>query len=149
MSYADKSIYEYNNNNNIETKQQWIAYFMMIGVITSSLAYEKAIDIPSTSLGYTYSQSAYSSALCDYEKTMKQIEIEKMKNIIEDTLKIKISGHWLPSIDVDKECIFFKCELSEEIRKDYEKMSDIELNMYLNVKDFLDNSKFFDMVAMI
>lgn len=146
MSYADKSIYEYNN---IKTKQQWIAYLMMIGVITSSLANEKTIDIPSTSLGYTYSQSTYSSALCDYEKAMKKIEIEKIKNIIEDTLQIKISGHWLPSIDVDKECIFFKCELSEEIRKDYEKLSTIELNMYLSVKDIVDNSKYFDMVAMI
>lgn len=150
MSYADRSIYEQKIQPSFNTKQQWIAYFIMMGLSLSSHTLEGTVNIPSTShMGYLHQKSEYGSALLDYEQTIKQLEIEKIKKEIEKEVNIKIIGYWLPRIDVEKECIFFKCELDEETKKDYKKMSDIELNMYLSVKDIIDRSKYFDMVAMI
>ncbi|KFL33219.1 MULTISPECIES: hypothetical protein [unclassified Sulfurospirillum] len=151
MSYADRSIYEQKiQPTQFETKQQWIAYFVMMGIALSSHAQASTVNVQSTSnMEHIHQKSEYSSALLDYEQTMKQLEIEEIKKEIEKEVNIKIIGYWLPRIDVEKECIFFKCELDEETKKDYKKMSDIELNMYLSVKDIIDRSKYFDMVAMI
>lgn len=148
MSYANKSIY----NNGPEEVQldskAWAAYAaIMIGALAMNPSTYNSIAYNGTDA--INHQSKYEVMLGFSKTDEKEQEIDSIKLTIASKLGIEIKNHWLPNTGMDKECLFFQCNLENTILTDHEKYSQLELEMYLASKDILDKSKHFDMVAMI
>lgn len=146
MSYADKSIY----NIKLEGKQldskAWAAY-IAIGVLAMNPSSFNTVAYNGTDA--INHQSKYEVMLGSSKTNAKEQEIDNIKSTIANKLGVEIKNHWLPNTGMDKECLFFQCDLDDAILADYEKYSQLELDMYLASRDILDKSKYFDMVAMI
>lgn len=148
MSYADKSIYNEEYKVLPFDSKAWVVYLMMAGVLSANSASIRGLDMLATNTinpQIEYGTIFSSRAVVD----SKMQEIEEIKRQITDKFGIKIISHWLPNIDIEKECLFLQCELDKSTLEDFEKVSELEVSMYLCVKDIIDISKYFNMVAMI
>lgn len=146
MSYVDRSLYNNPEEKSFDLKD-WIAYMVVMKKISQDPKFMEMLDMLGTS---TYVQQIKSNIIFeDNIKDEKLVEIRKIKKVITETIDLKIITHWLPGVDLPKECLFLQCELDESILSDYTKFSKLEVDMYLSVKNILDKSKFFDMVAII
>jgi hypothetical protein len=59
----------------------------------------------------------------------------------------KIKDFWVPAKDMlDKVCVFIAFEEQEKLEEQYE---DLELTIYLEVKELLDKFEFIEMVALL
>lgn len=147
MSYADRSIY--NSNPDIDSYtlngtplgyQAWSALgSLMLMALEEKLLFS-GTDIASPQLKY--------EVMLGLGQEKRQ-EIEQIKAKLISALDLKIETHWLPGTRMEKECLFFRCTLDDAILSDYERYSELETQMYIECKDLLVQSKYFDMVAMI
>lgn len=149
MSYANRLIY--NNNESQEMQQldskSTLAYLCIIGALAMNPSSMDSISLSGTD---TISpQLNYEIMLGQSKNNAKQQEIDNIKSVIISIFGLEIENHWLPNTEMGKECLYLQCKLDDTILSDYEKYSQLELDMYISTKEILDKSKFFDMVAMI
>ena len=77
-------------------------------------------------------------------------EIERLKTTIQDKMNTNILDTWYVKEDLSpKTCLFVKCELPHDIQNDFDKLSDFELKLYLSMQDELEQSEFFEMIALL
>ena len=132
--------YKFSNKN-------FLAYLIMAGFFSiNNMSMSQAmltgtnIISPSESYSYLYGMDQIDK---------KNKEIEQIKEAIISKLGVDIVTHWIPETGMDRECLFFHCNLDQEILADVEKYSNLEYDMYIAAKDIIDKSKYFDMVAMV
>lgn len=76
-----------------------------------------------------------------------EVELNKLLSLIEMEFKYKITNYWIPAKDMlDKVCLFISFENQEELEELYD---DLEIVLYENLKDFLNKSENFEMVALL
>ncbi len=77
-------------------------------------------------------------------------EIERLKTTIQNKMNTSILDTWYVKEDLSpKTCLFVKCDLPHDIQNDFDKLSDFELKLYLNMQDELEQSDFFEMIALL
>lgn len=77
-------------------------------------------------------------------------EIEKIKKIIASKFNTKVTATWVPAKNLEeKTCLFVKCDIQDEFANDFDKLSAFELNLYLTLKETLNESQFFNMIALL
>ena len=77
-------------------------------------------------------------------------EIEKIKKNIASRFNTKVTATWVPAKDLEeKTCLFVKCDIQDKYADDFDKLSDFELNLYLSLKETLNESQFFNMIALL
>lgn len=79
---------------------------------------------------------------------LKQLEITRIDDKIYSIFNTHIISHWIPAEGMlDKTCLFVTVDKQEELiaKAGY----DFELDLYLTLKDDIDESNFFDMIAII
>ena len=61
--------------------------------------------------------------------------------------KVKVKDYWIPTKDLlDKVCLFVSFEDQTDLEKKYD---DLELSLYEELKYFLEQSEYFEMVALL
>lgn len=79
---------------------------------------------------------------------LKQLEIARFNEKIYSSFNAQIVSHWIPAEGMlDKTCLFVTVDKQEELLAS--KGYDFELDLYLTLKADIDESNFFDMIAII
>ncbi len=79
---------------------------------------------------------------------LKLLEIEGINKKIKNIFDTKIVKHWIPADGLlDKTCLFIRVENQEDFisKNDY----DFELDLYLKLQEEINNSNFFNMIALL
>ena len=81
------------------------------------------------------------------EENTKEKELSILLSQIESLFNASIEKYWIPANGLlEKVCLFIKFENQECLEQKYE---DLELSLYESLKDFLENSEYFEMVALL
>lgn len=152
MSYESRLDFDLQKAENEAAAYQldsktWFLYLSIIGALYANNV--SADQVMQTSTNISSPQKSYMYMLGAETIDKKAKEINLIKDTIISKLGIDIENHWLPNTGMDKECLFFQCNLDKKILSDVEKYSELEFGMYLAVKGIIDDSKYFDMVAMV
>lgn len=76
-----------------------------------------------------------------------KVELNNLLSLIEMKFGYKITNYWIPAKDMlDKVCLFISFENQEKLEELY---GDLEIVLYENLKDFLNKSENFEMVALL
>ncbi len=79
---------------------------------------------------------------------LKQLEIARFNEKIYSNFNARIVSHWIPAEGMlDKTCLFVTVDKQEELMAN--EGYDFELDLYLTLKEDIDGSNFFDMIALI
>ena len=98
--------------------------------------------VPNTSAQYT--------SLNITQDMLLNNEIEKFKQLILDEFDTKVVDVWAPLNNTDeKTCLFVRCDIQDEMGGDFEKLSKFELDLYLTLQEALEDSDFFNMIAIL
>ena len=80
---------------------------------------------------------------------MKQKEIETMIEILRKN-GLNVNGYWIPDDGVDGiVTVLFNCNIPSEVIEDFEKLEELEYNLYELLKPVLEKSRFFKMVGLL
>lgn len=94
-------------------------------------------------------QSTRGSSLIQNDiEMLKQLEIARFNEKIHSSFDTYIVSHWIPAEGMlDKTCLFVTVDMQEELlsKAGY----DFELELYLTLKEEIEESNFFDMIAII
>lgn len=117
------------------------------GDATQIISYKADYDVfEDYSLGQ---QSTRSLSLIQNDiEMLKQLEIARFNDKIYSRFNTRIASHWIPAEGMlDKTCLFVTVEKQEELMANAG--YDFELNLYLTLKEEIEESNFFDMIAII
>jgi len=77
---------------------------------------------------------------------LKILDITNINNKINTLFGTTITEHWIPADGILEEtCLFIKVDKQESFMQN----EDFELDLYLAVKDEIDTSSFFNMIALM
>ena len=102
----------------------------------------------SKSFEYSTVQSTMQDSIVKNDVEMlKLIELSNIGNIISNKYGSYMKDTWIPADGkLNKTCLFISLKNQDELKSEYE---DLELDLYLTLKEELDKSQFFNMVALI
>ncbi len=96
-------------------------------------------------------QSTVDDAIIKNDISMlKLLEIEGINKKIKNIFDTRIVEHWIPADGLlDKTCLFIRVENQEGFisKTDYD--YDFELDLYLKLQEEINNSNFFNMIALL
>ena len=76
-----------------------------------------------------------------------ETELNTLLTSIELIFGCKVKDYWIPTKDLlDKVCLFVSFENQVDLEKKYD---DLELSLYEELKYFLEQSEYFEMVALL
>ncbi len=152
MIYEERLGFDSSNAENEAIKYKfsntkWFAYLLMAGFVSVNNMSMSQAMLTGTNIIPPDKNYSYLYGMDKIDKKNK--EIEQIKEVIISKLGVDIVTHWLPETGMDRECLFFHCNLDQETLYNVEKYSKLEYDMYIAAKEIIDKSKYFDMVAMI
>lgn len=79
-----------------------------------------------------------------------ELEVSKIENFIYQKFGTKVIATWIPEKNFQKKsCLFVKCEIQNKFKDDFEKLSEFEYKLYVELKDTLNESNYFNMIAIL
>jgi len=140
-----------NSSNNLVYKA--------FGFATASLLALAPVSGEYVSIGSSYQGNYYSNNIATSNQNVSlqitvedlfNAEIEKFKKLIYDNFNTRVTKTWVPAKNgEDKSCLFVKCDIQETFKDDYEKLSNFEFDLFVALKNDLENSIFFNMIAIL
>lgn len=77
-------------------------------------------------------------------------EIEEIKRLIYKNFNTKVIQTWIPVKNIEEKiCIFVKCDIQNKIENDFEELCNFENQLNLALKDFFEDSNFFDSIGIL
>lgn len=149
-----------NSSENLVSKAAYmLATASLLAVTPTNASYKKVVlsdmqsSISSSYQGdYYFPKATTSNQYAPVHITKDALfdaEIDKFKQLISTKFNTRVTETWVPAKDLEeKTCLFIKCDLQNDFSDDFEKLSDFELSLYLSLKEELNESQFFNMIAL-
>ena len=84
------------------------------------------------------------------KEVVLNMEINEIKKLIKEKFDVNVTDYWIPDEgSSEKYTILVECDLSDEMKHNYEKLSEFEYILYSELSDFLKKSINFEMIGLL